>query len=379
MPAAERQGLYGMDTRSFDAIVVGAGMAGATAAAHLAPTHRIALLEAEESAGYHATGRSAAIWILNYGNADTRILTGASRSFFEAPPEGFGALAHRRAILSLAPEEQREAMGRMLAIGQGLVEISVAEARAMVPAIRPDYPIGAVIERDAFDIDVAALHQGFLRIVKAHGGALELRRRTARIWHEAGLWHAETSGGDVFTAPSVVNAAGAWGDVVAEAAGVRPLGLQPKRRTALIVDPAPWDSTEWPLVGDVAHSWYARPEARSKLMVSPADETDSDPTDAQPDEYDVAVAVDRMQAGLDIEVKRVEHRWAGLRSFTPDRSLAIGASEQPGFFWMCGQGGYGIQTAPAAGRLIAALVARRAPDADVAAAIPLTDPRRFHA
>jgi D-arginine dehydrogenase len=216
-------------------------------------------------------------------------------------------------------------------------------------------------------------------MVKAAGGALELRRRTGRIWREAGAWHAETSAGDVFSAPSLVDAAGAWGDVVAEAAGVRRIGLQPKRRTALILDPQPWDSTGWPLVGDVAHSWYARPEARSKLMVSPADETDSEPTDAQPDEYDVAVAVDRMQAGLDIEVKRVEHRWAGLRSFTPDRSLAIGASEQEGFFWMCGQGGYGIQTAPAAGRLIAALVAGRAPDTDVAAAIPLTDPRRFHA
>jgi D-arginine dehydrogenase len=129
-----------MDTYRFDALVIGAGMAGATAAAHLAPTHRVALLEAEESAGYHATGRSAAIWILNYGNADTRILTGASRDFFEAPPEGFGPLAHRRAILSLAPEEQRGAMARMLSIGQGLEEITVAEARAMVPAIRPATP-----------------------------------------------------------------------------------------------------------------------------------------------------------------------------------------------------------------------------------------------
>jgi D-arginine dehydrogenase len=370
-----------MDTYRFDAIVIGAGMAGATAAAHLAPTHRVALLEAEESAGYHATGRSAAIYILNYGNADARILTGASRGFFEEPPPGFAEapLTQRRAILSLAPEEQRQAMATMLAIGQGLVEISVAEARAMVPAIRADYPIGALIERDAFDIDVAALHQGFLRQVKQKGGVLELRRRAGRLWREDGLWHAETSAGDVFTAPAVVNAAGAWGDVLAQAAGVRPIGLQPKRRTALIIDPAPWDSTDWPLVGDVAHSWYARPEARSKLMVSPADETNSDPTDAQPDEYDVAVAVDRMQAGLDIEVKRIEHRWAGLRTFAPDRSLAIGASEQEGFFWMCGQGGYGIQTAPAAGRLVAALVAGRTPEQDIAAAIPLTDPRRFDA
>ncbi|MCW8088351.1 NAD(P)/FAD-dependent oxidoreductase [Sabulicella glaciei] len=366
-----------MDIHRFDALVIGAGMAGATAAAHLAPTHRVALLEAEESAGFHATGRSAAIWILNYGNTDVRILTGASRSFFEDPPEGFGPLAHKRAILSLAPPDQMEAMEGMLRVGMGLTPIPLAEAKALVPAIRDGYAEAALIERDAFDIDVAALHQGFLRQVKAAGGALELRHRTGRVWREGGEWRAETSGGAVFAAPVVVNAAGAWGDEVARAAGLRPLGLQPKRRTACIVDPAPYTSTDWPLVGDVIHSWYARPEARSKLMVSPADETDSEPTDAQPDEYDVAVAVDRMQAGLDIDVQRVEHKWAGLRTFAPDRSLCIGEGEERGFFWMCGQGGYGIQTAPGAGRLIAALVRGAAPDADVAAAIKPVDPKRF--
>lgn len=365
-----------MDTHRFDALVIGAGMAGATAAAHLAPTHRVAILEAEESAGYHTTGRSAAIWILNYGNTDTRILTGASRAFFEAPPEGFGPLAHPRAILSLAPEDQLEAMAQMRRIGMGLTEISVAEARALVPAIRADYAKAALIERDAFDMDVAALHQGFLRLARGNGD-LALRHRAGRVWREGGEWCAETTGGEVFRAPLVVNAAGAWGDEVARNAGVRPLGLQPKRRTACILDPAPFAATDWPLVGDVAHSWYARPEARSKLMVSPADETDSDPTDAQPDEYDVAIGVDRMQAGLDIEVRRVEHKWAGLRTFAPDRSLCIGEGSEAGFFWMCGQGGYGIQTAPAAGRLLASLARGEAPDADIAAAVPLVDPGRF--
>ncbi len=365
-----------MDTHRFDALVIGAGMAGATAAAHLAPTHRTAILEAEESAGYHTTGRSAAIWILNYGNTDTRILTGASRGFFEAPPDGFGVLATPRAILSLAPADQLDAMAQMRRIGMGLTEISVAEARALVPAIREGYAVAALIERDAFDMDVAALHQGFLRQARQNG-ELALRRRAGRVWREGGEWCAETTGGDVFRAPIIVNAAGAWGDEVARAAGVRPLGLQPKRRTACIVDPAPFAATDWPLVGDVIHSWYARPEARSKLMVSPADETDSEATDAQPDEYDVAIGVDRMQQGLDIEVRRIEHKWAGLRTFAPDRSLCIGEGSERGFLWMCGQGGYGIQTAPAAGRLLAALARGDAPDGAIAAAAPPVDPGRF--
>lgn len=368
-----------MDSSRFDAIVIGAGIAGATAAAHLCPTRRVALLEAEESAGYHSTGRSAAIWILNYGPPDVRRLSGASRAFFEAPPPGFAeaSLMHRRPVVFLAPEEQRAKLEAMLAAGEGLEPVPVADIAALVPPLRAGYAAAAAIERDAFDIDVAALHQGFLRSVRAAGGTLALRHRAGRIWREAGLWHAESASGTVFQAPIIVDAAGAWGDEVARIAGIAPIGLQPKRRTALIVDPAPYDCAEWPLLNDCAHTWYVRPEARRKLLVSPADETDSGPCDAQPDELDVAIAVDRMQAALDIPVSRVEHRWAGLRSFTPDRSLAIGpARDAPGFFWMVGQGGYGIQTAPAAGRLLAALVNGEDP-ADLAPVVPLVDPGRF--
>lgn len=364
----------------FEAIVIGAGMAGATAAAHLAATRpRLALLEAEESAGYHATGRSAALWILNYGPLDARALSGASRAFFEAPPPGFAAapLIRPRAVVYLAPEAQRAHLAAMVAGGEGLVPVPVAEIAAGVPVLRPGYAVAAAIERDAFDIDVAALHQGFLRQLRARGGILALRHRAGRIWHAQGLWHAETSAGAVFAAPILVDAAGAWGDAVARLAGVRPLGLQPKRRTALIVDPGPHDCADWPLLGDADHTWYVRPEARRKLMVSPADETDSEPCDAQPEEIDVALAVERMQQALDIPVRRVEHRWAGLRSFTPDRSLAIGESEAPGFFFMLGQGGYGIQTAPAAGRLLADLVDGRAPEPALAPIISQVDPRRF--
>lgn len=367
-----------MDHHAFDAIVIGAGIAGATAAAHLSATRRVALLEAEESAGYHATGRSAAIWIRNYGSADARIFTAASRGFFEAPPPGFAEapLMHARPVVHLAPPDQVDHLRAMVAEGDDMHEIPLAEVQAMVPALRPGYAAMAAIECDCFDIDVAALHQGFLRQARSSGGVLELRARAGRIWREAAVWHAETTTGAVFTAPVIVNAAGAWGDEVARIAGLELIGLQPKRRTACIIDPGAYDCADWPLLGDADHGWYVRAEARRKLMVSPADETDSAPCDAQPDEFDVAVAIDRMQQALDIPVARIEHRWAGLRTFTPDRGLAVGEGTERGFFWMVGQGGYGMQTAPAAGALLAALVDGRDPGA-LAAAVPLCDPLRF--
>ncbi len=368
-----------MDTHAFDAIVIGAGIAGATVAAHLSADRRVALIEAEEAAGYHSTGRSAAIWILNYGPPDVRTLTGLSRGLLENPPPGFAdaPILARRPIVFLAPPEQRDHLGRFLAEGSGVREASLAEAAELVPALRPGYAVRAAIEDDAFDMDVAALHQGFLRLLRTQGGVLALRNRTGRIERRDGSWHVQTSGGATFAAPVVVNAAGAWGDHVAEQAGVAKLGLVPKRRTGVVIDPAPWQVTRWPMVQDVAHTWYIRPEARTKLMVSPADETDMHAHDVQPDELDVAIAIDRMQQALDIDVRRVEHSWAGLRTFTPDRSLAFGwDGTDDGFFWCVGQGGYGIQTSPAAGKLVADVIAGRDPG-PAGAILPAIDPRRF--
>ncbi len=355
-----------MNAQAFDAIVIGAGIAGATVAAHLAADRRVALLEAENAPGYHSTGRSAAMWILNYGPPDVRVLTGLSRPFFEAPPAGFadGPLLVPRPFVFLAPPAQVEALERMLAEGTGLQERTPAQVRAIVPALRQGYAVAAAIEEDAFDIDVAALHQGFLRQFRASGGVLALRNRVGAITRRRGLWHVAGADDAAFAAPVIVDCAGAWGDVVAEQAGVVPLGLVPKRRTGVIIDPRPWDVARWPLIGDVAHTWYARPEARTRLMLTPADETPTTPHDVQPDELDVAVAVDRMQQALDIPVQRIEHAWAGLRTFTPDRSLAIGWDARvEGFFWCVGQGGYGIQTSPAAGKLAADLIAGRDPGA----------------
>ena len=370
-----------MDTQAVDVVVIGAGMAGATAAAALSADLKVALIEAEDVPGYHSTGRSAAIWVLNYGPADVRRLTFLSRGFFENPPPGFSEakLIRRRPVVFLANEAQRAEMAALLAEGQGLRPADLAQVYAMIPALRPGYLAAAAIEPDAFDLDVAAIHQGFLRQLRANGGKLALRSRAGRIERVAGEWHVATTNGAVFHAPVVVNAAGAWGDEVGRMAGAAHLGLIPCRRTAAIIDPSPFDAADWPMILDVGHGWYVRPEARTRLLVSPADQTPSYPHDVQPDELDIAIGIDRMQQALAIEVRRVEHSWAGLRTFTPDGSLAFGWDRQAeGFFWSVGQGGYGIQTSPAAGLLVADLITGRDPG-EAGSILAVIDPGRFAA
>ena len=366
--------------RVFDVVVIGAGMAGASIAAFLSEHRRVALIEAEDQAGYHTTGRSAALWTANYGPPDVRLLTRLSRPFYETPPEGFSSvpLLRQRTVLLLATEAQLPDLDAALAEGSGLRRVTPSEAAALLPALRPDYASGAAVEQDAFDMDVSAIHQGFLRQLRSRNGVLALRSRAGKIERLSGAWRVETSSGTTFEAGAVVNASGAWGDEVAALAGAAPIGLVPKRRTAAIVDPSPWDAEHWPMVLDVQENWYARPEARTRLMVSPADATPSHPHDVQPEEIDIAIGIDRMQQALAIPVHKVEHSWAGLRTFTPDGSLAFGwAPAVEGFFWCVGQGGYGIQTAPAAGRLAAALVLGGDPG-EAAPAIPMIDPNRFH-
>ena len=370
-----------MDTFEFDIVVIGAGMAGATAAAHLSAHRKVALIEAEAAAGSHTTGRSAALWVQNYGPPDVRQLSRLSRTFFERPPPAFAEvpLMRHRLVLMLATSAQLGDLDAALAEGTGLHRVSAAEAGAMVPALRPGYAAAAAVEDDAFDMDVAAILQGFLRMLRANGGVLALRNRAGRIERQGGLWAVETVNGSVFRAPVVVNTAGAWGDEVAAIAGVAPLGLSPCRRTAAIINPEPFDVVDWPMVIDIQERWYARPEARTRLMVSPADQTPMHPHDVQPDELDIALGIDRMQQALDIEVRRIEHAWAGLRTFTRDGSLAFGwDAAAEGFFWAVGQGGYGIQTSPAAGRLVADLVLGRDPG-EAAGIVSLVNPQRFRA
>jgi D-arginine dehydrogenase len=371
-----------------DFIIIGAGIAGASLAYELAQSSRVCLLEGEARPGLHATGRSAALFAPTYGGREIRAITRASRAFFASPPAGFGEhrLLARRGCLYIARDDQRERLRRMAegirASGGEVASISAAEALERVPRLRRDYIAEAAYDAEAMDIDVDALQQGFLRGARAAGATLVVRHWLRVAWRQNGDWSVALSDREV-RAPVLVNAAGAWADEVAGICGARPLGLQPLRRTALLVDaPDGVDVRAWPTVIDADEMFYFKPDA-GKLLLSPADETPDSPGDAQPDDLDVAIGVDRVQAALDLDVRRVSHRWAGLRTFCPDRVPVVGYDAQvPGFFWCAGQGGYGIQTAPALARVAAALARQEALPADVEAEGLAADdlsPRRFAA
>lgn len=357
---------------SFDVLVIGAGIAGASVAAQLAPRLRVAVLEREAQPGYHATGRSAALFSECYGNEPVRALSRASRAFLFAPPAGFcdTPLTQPRGSLYIARDDQLDALAAFVAqpdVAGHVHRIDVDEALRHAPLVRPDYLAGAAYEPGAVDIDVHGLHHGFLRLLRQAGGQLVANAELTALEQAQGQWIATTSAGR-YAAPVVVNAAGAWADPVAALAGIAAAGIAPFRRTALIVDaPAGIDCHGVPMTIDIDEEFYFKPDA-GKLLVSPADETPSEPCDAMPDDMDVAIAVDRVERATVLDVRRVHHAWAGLRSFAPDRSPVVGFEPGvPGFFWLAGQGGYGMQTAPALARLAAALVAGEAVPADLAA------------
>ncbi len=349
----------------YDFIVVGAGMAGASVAYELAETARVCLIEREAQPGHHATGRSAALFAPSYGGREVRALTRASRNFFIEPPDGFveGRLLTRRGVLYIARSDQLDDLDVMMReirrSGGAIDRVDVAEILAAIPLLKPSYVAGAALDQDAQDIDVDGLHQGFLRGARNRGATLLTNVGDPVIERTGDLW-AISLPTQTVTAPVIINAAGAWGDHVAEGVGARPLGLQPLRRTAVLVDPpAGTDIAAWPAVIDVDEEFYFKPDA-GKLLISPADETLVAACDVQPEELDIAIGVDRVQAALNLEVDRVNHSWAGLRTFAPDRAPVIGFDpEVSGLFWSVGQGGYGIQTAPAWGRTAAALARGR--------------------
>lgn len=349
-----------------DVIIVGAGIAGASAGYFLAATHRVIVLEREEQPGYHATGRSAALYTATYGSETVRALTLAAGPFFRTPPAGFAEheLLTRRGLLFVAREDQRQTLERHHATVSGLVRdarlLSAAEAIALCPVLRPGHIVAAMLEPDARDIDVAALLHGYLRGLRQHGGRIVTGADVTGVARDAGAWRVDTAAG-TFVAPLLVNAAGAWADELALLAGARPLGLVPKRRTAMLVDaPDGHDVAAWPMVVDADEQLYFKPDA-GRLLVSPADETPSPPCDARPDEIDVATGIERLQRATTVPVRRVRHSWAGLRTFAADKDLVAGFDPAvDGFFWLAGQGGYGIQTSPSMGRLASALIAGRA-------------------
>jgi D-arginine dehydrogenase len=345
-----------------DFLIVGAGMAGASVGYELAQHGRVIVLEREDQPGYHSTGRSAAMFTETYGNATMRALARSGRAFYTSPPPGFAEqpILRRGGLLLVGTAEQKAALESKYAesagIVTGLAMWSGEQVRERVPVFSPAQVAGAVWEPEAMDIDVHTLHQGYLRGLRARGGTLHCKAAVQSLRHDAGRWHARTRSGE-FTAPVVVNAAGAWADELAQMAGARLVGLQPLRRTVITFDaPAGVNVNHWPTVIEVEENYYFKPDA-GRLLASLADETPSPPCDAQPDEYDVALLVDRICSATSLEIRRIRSKWAGLRSFVADRALVVGYDAQaPGFFWLAGQGGAGIQTACGASRAAAALI-----------------------
>ncbi len=345
-----------------DIIVIGAGMAGSSAAYELAVEHKVLLLEREAHPGYHATGRSAALYTETYGNETIRGLSSAGRSFFTSPPDGFSdhELLTPRGVMFIGREDQQESLQAQYESTRKLADNVVmkdgAFARAKVPILREGYAAGAVWEEDAMDMDVHGIQEGFLRGFKARGGTLLTEAGITGLVHDGDLWTVKTSKGD-YTAKTIVNAGGAWAGELGKMAGAVDIGLVAKRRTAALIDPpAGVDMEKWPAVIDIDEEFYFKPDA-GKILVSPADETPVEPCDVQPEELDVAIAVDKVMTAADVNVRRIDHKWAGLRSFVADKSPVLGFDPKaPGFFWLAGQGGYGICISPALARATASLI-----------------------
>ncbi len=345
----------------YDTAVIGGGIAGASAAYELSATQSVVLLEREPWCGRHSTGRSAATFTEAYGHPTVRRLAMAGRSFLEHPPEPFeDRLSSKRPILFVGRDDQRAHLDDALSQGAALVAsihlIDGTAAARVCPVLDPRYVAGAVIEPEAADLDVHALHQGFLRAFRDRRGRVRTDAGVEHLAWDGTRWQISI-GEEVIAADVVVNAAGAWCDEVAGMAGVAPVGLQPLRRTAFTFAPPPGQAHEgWPMVVDVDEEFYFKPEG-PLLLGSPADETPMEPCDVRHDEVDVALGIERIQAATTLEIRHVRHAWAGLRSFVADRIPVAGwAPDHPAFFWLAGQGGSGIKTAPALARAAAGLI-----------------------
>jgi D-arginine dehydrogenase len=347
-----------------DFLVIGGGIAGLSAAAGLARHGRVLVVEAEDALGYHSSGRSVSFSHYGIGNSAVRGLTAWSRPFFEAQPEGFCETPISRLVpsLYLATEEMLPALealhAEMRRFTDAVQWIDEAEMLDFCPVLRTG--AGALIrgvhDSSGLKLDADALLQSYVRAVRGAGGRILTGRRVVSISRDGEAWSLATEAGETLKAPLLINAAGAWADRVAALAGVRPLGLQPKRRTIIVVDPPEgMDVRAWPFVHTAVSDFYMLPEA-GQLLVSPADEIEDDPGDAQPEDYDVALAAYQLERYTTLTVPRIAHRWAGLRSFVPDRVPTAGfAPDAQGFFWLVGQGGYGLQTAPAMAAIVETL------------------------
>ena len=348
-----------------DVLVLGGGIAGLSAAAALARHGRVIVLEGEDALGYHSSGRSVSFSHYGIGGPEVRGLTAWSRPFFEAQPDGFCPSPLARIVPSLyfATEAM---LPDLAALEAGMTQFTDAidvlgpeEMAAICPALRTGAggAVRGLLDRSGLKLDADALLQSYARAVRARSGEVKLGTRIAAIERAGALWRVRTSAGETLESPVLVNAAGAWADGVAKMAGVAPLGVAPMRRTIIVVDPpAGMNAAGWPFVHAAAQDFYMLPEA-GQLLVSPVDEVADDPCDARPDDYDIALAAHRLEVYTTLTVSRIAHRWAGLRSFVADRVPTAGfAADAPGFFWLAGQGGYGLQTAPAMAAIVEALI-----------------------
>jgi D-arginine dehydrogenase len=347
-----------------DILIVGGGIAGLSAAAALSSSARVMVLEAEEQVGFHSSGRSATMLHYALGDEVVRALTLASRPFFDAAPEGFSdvPLGRPMPVLVYAREDEREELDALeaeIAVFAELERLDERGVHELCPLLRTGESgaLHGIADRDGIRLDPHALLQGNLRRLRANGGELRTGARAAAVERTSGAWQVTAESGERFFAPIVVNCAGAWADRVAGLAGVEPLGLQPKRRTIITFDAPPGtDLDRLPFAKTVGDELYFAPES-ARLFASPMDEVPSDPCDAQADELEVAIAAHRMEERTTVRVDRIHSRWAGLRTFTPDRRPAVGfASDADGFFWLAGQGGFGLQTSPAMARIATSLI-----------------------
>ncbi len=371
-----------------DVVIIGGGIAGVTAASHLAPHRSVVLLEREKQLAHHTTGRSAAIFLENYGGPLNRRLSIGSREFLESRAQGLAdvPLLNPEGMLDVGGPEAVAELTERAAAGAALVPsirlVDEAEILGLAPALRPGVVVAGVWEPDAATLDVMALHQAFVRGARNNGASIERDATVRRLSRSDGIWSVKSDAG-VFEAPIVVNAAGAWGDEIGEMAGARPLGLEPRRRTAFTVQ-TDFDTSSWPFVNHdlEPRRCYFKPEAGGQVLCSPADETLSEPCDARPEEIDVARAIDAVNELTILDIRSVKTTWAGLRTFAPDRDPVLGWDDQvDGFCWMVGQGGTGIQTSPASGAVVGAIV-RGEPLPRVLRDLGLTEtdlaPRRPH-
>ncbi|MES2488915.1 MAG: FAD-binding oxidoreductase [Pseudomonadota bacterium] len=354
----------------YDVIVIGAGIVGAGVAAELGKGVRTLVIEQEAQPGYHTTGRSAAVFAESYGGETVRALSRASRSFLTAPTAGFTntTLLTPRGFLFVAREDQLaqlETFADQPDMRLTATRLTLAQTFERMPLLRSEYVAGALFDEGASDIEVHALHQGYLSMLKRNGGKLLCNARVNTIQKIGNVWRVSAGAGE-FEAPILVNAAGAWAEQIGSMAGVSGIGLQPMRRTAALVDvPASEGMERWPLTIDIDEEFYFKPDA-GRLLISPADETLSEPCDAVPDDMDLAIAVDRIERATTLDIRRMHSSWAGLRSFVADRTPVAGfASDASGFFWLAGQGGYGVQTAPALSRFAASQVLGQSLPADL--------------